>query len=56
MVVIKKNGQKMALSSQENGKNQFFRKKRQKKSEKEEIPTKSEPRRVLSNVLIFLTN
>ena len=53
MVVIKKNGQKIALSSQENGKNQFFRKKRQKKSEEEEIPTKSEPRRVLSNVLIF---
>ena len=53
MVVIKKNSQKMALSSQENGKNQFLGKKRQKKSEKGEIPTKSEPRRVLSNVLIF---
>ena len=36
MVVIKKNSQKIALSSQENGKNQFFRKKKDKKRVKRE--------------------
>ena len=52
MVVIKKNGQKIALSRKWE-KIIFLGKKDKKKSEKGEIPTKSEPRRVLSNVLIF---
>ena len=56
MVVIKKTVRKWHFHHKKMGKINFLGKKRQKKSEKGEIPTKSEPRRVLSNVLIFLTN